>query len=86
MNDPLREIAHIDELHRILRRPRREHFASPRKPCRPIGEPAGRILRPNNKTRPANEGVFTDGLLACDFGCAIDFFSAVIDLRGGGCP
>ena len=81
MNDPFGEVAHIDELNRILRRPGRKHFASAGKPCRPVSEAARRILRADNKTRPANEGAFTDGLLARDFGRAIDFFIAVLDLR-----
>ena len=86
MNYPLGEVAHVYELNGILRGPGHEHFASPGKPCWPISEPTRRILRPDNKTRPTNEGAFTYGLLACDFGSAINFFTTILDLRGGGCP
>ena len=86
MNYPLGEVAHVYELNGILRGPGRKHLASPGKPCRPIREPTRRILRPDNKTRPANEGAFAHGLLARDFRSTISFLTAVLDLRRGGCP
>src|SRR5437016_2169172 len=80
VNYPLGEVAHIYELNSILRRSRRKHFASTGEPCRPISEPTRRILWPDNKARPANEGVFTHGLLARDFGSTIGFITTILDL------
>src|SRR5262245_40882483 len=86
MDDPLGEVAHIYELNGVTRRSRRKHFASPCKPCRPISEPPRRILRSDDQTCPANKGALTHGLFARDLGSTIGFFSAVLDLRCGGCP
>src|SRR5437867_2211004 len=86
MNYPLGEVARVYELNGILRGPGRKHCAAPGKPCWPISEPAGRSFRPDNKARATNEGVFTYGLLACDFGSAINFVTTILDLLAGGCP
>ena len=68
MHDPLGEIAHVDELDRIIRRSRDEHLASAIKPHRPIGEPPRWILRTHNQPGPANKGVLTGRLLTRDLG------------------
>src|SRR5207249_5105558 len=46
---PLRQIAPIDELHRIARITRRQHFASAIDPHRPIGEAVSFIAWSNNQ-------------------------------------
>ena len=40
---PFRQIARIDELHRIVRIARREHFAAAIDPHRPVGEAVGLV-------------------------------------------
>src|SRR5207253_3647211 len=48
-NGPLRQIAPVDELHRIARITRRQHFTSAINPHRPVGEAVSFIARSNNQ-------------------------------------
>ena len=72
----MRKIAHIDELHRVIRRPRHEHLTAVREPHGPIGETSRWVLRPDDQTGPANECIATDRLLARDLRGAISLFGA----------
>src|SRR4029079_14612835 len=47
----LREIAHVDELHRIFRRAGREHLAAARDAPRPIGEAIAAVARTDDVGR-----------------------------------
>ena len=49
MDDPLPEVAHVDELHLALGRRRREHLAAPRDAMGPVGEAAGRVVRADDQ-------------------------------------
>ena len=84
IHDPAGEIAHVDELDRIIRRSRHEHLAAAIKPRGPIGEPPRRVLRTCNKSGPADKGVLTDRLLARDLGGAIGLLGTVLDLQRRG--
>ena len=45
VDDPLREISHIDVLNRIIRLFRHEYLAAPFESCRPIAKPARWVSR-----------------------------------------
>src|SRR5439155_9215870 len=44
MPDPMGEIAHVDELNRVVRRSPHQHLAAASEPRRPIGKPSCRRL------------------------------------------
>ncbi len=81
MHDPLGEIAHVDELDRIIWRSRDKHLASSIKPHGPIGEPPRWILWTYDQPGPANKGTLTYRLLTRDLGRPIGLFGTVLDLR-----
>ena len=56
-----REIADVDELHGVLGRARREHLAASRDAVRPVGEPARRVVRPDDEARAHDEGGVAEG-------------------------
>ena len=52
---PLGQIVDVDELHRLVRRPGREHLAAPAHPRHPVREPVAAVLRPDDQPGPAEE-------------------------------
>ena len=84
MHDPLGEIAHVDELDRIIRRSRDQHLAASIKPHRPIGETPRRILGPTINPALQTKASSPIALLTRDLGRPIGLFGAVLDLRAAG--
>jgi hypothetical protein len=44
-DDPLAEVAHVDQRHGLVARGRREHVAAARDAMRPVREAPGRVVR-----------------------------------------
>ena len=59
-DDPLAEVAHVDELHRRVGRCRREHAAALGDPARPVGEAVGRVVRTDDQAGPSDERAFAE--------------------------
>ena len=62
-DNPLAEIPHVDELHRILRRAWREDVAAGRDAPRPVREPVGGIVRADDQSRPHDQGAAAERAL-----------------------
>ena len=55
VEDPVGQVADVDELRLPLGRSGREDLAAAREPARPVGEAAGRVVRPHDQTRPDDQ-------------------------------
>src|SRR5205085_9469977 len=60
---PLGEIAHVDDLHGIVRPARREHLAPARETNRPIGEAITRVPRTDDVGGPNHQRAIAKRLL-----------------------
>ena len=61
-DDPVGEVANVDELHRLVGRGRREHAASLGHASRPVREAVGRIVRPDDQPRSDDERALAEGV------------------------
>ena len=81
VDDPLREVAHVDELRLSLGRAGPEDLAAPRQPVRPVGEAAGRIVRADDEPGSHDQASVAEDLL--DLGLAERLQRTVVrEVRG----
>ena len=61
-DDPVGEVANVDELHRLVGRGRREHAATLGDASRPVREAVRRIVRADDQPRPDDERALAEGV------------------------